>query len=180
MLALASGFHPPACLLLQRTMSSQSTHVTSQPSTTHLSAVALPAFTDEDDVKLRETLKRCSAATYEAAREFRKTGDVAHVAGLLQGIIERYVEREHRGKLAQADDSLRLIEDLGLDSLTLMEIVVLAEEVLPISINNEDLCRLRTLGDVKRQVVALMHTLGNAPVHPTATSCSTDISHATG
>lgn len=123
----------------------------------------LPPFTDVDDAKLRDSLKRCSPATYAAARAFRQTGRVEHVHTLLLGIIERYTERERRVRLSPPDDNLRLIEDLGLDSLTLMEIVVLAEEVLPISINNEDMCRLRTLGDVKQQVIALMTRLTAPP-----------------
>ena len=45
---------------------------------------------------------------------------------------------------------LRLIEDLGIDSLTMMEIVILVEEVLQMSINNEELRHLRTIGDVKQ------------------------------
>lgn len=137
--------------------------VDATPSFAALPAHVLPAFTAIEDAKLRESLKRCSPATYEAARAFRQTGRIEHVHALLHGIIERYVERELRPKLATPDDSIRLIEDLGLDSLTLMEIVVVAEEVLPISINNEDMCRLRTLGDVKQQVVALMARLGQTP-----------------
>jgi acyl carrier protein len=105
------------------------------------------------------SLKRCSPATYEAAREFRRSGNVELLPVLMHGIIERYVERERRGKLVNAPDSLRLVEDLGLDSLTLMEIVVLAEEILPISIDNEDMCHLRTLGDVKQRVTELMISL---------------------
>lgn len=136
------------------------------------SPLPLSPFTSADEAKLRESLKRCSPATYEAALEFRRTGDFAHVPLVVHGIIERYVERERRAKLAGADDSLRLVEDLGLDSLTMMEIVVLAEEVLPISINNEDLCQLRTLGDVKRQVLALISTIGKAPAAPEAASPS--------
>ena len=129
----------------------------------------LPAFTDADDAKLRESLKRCSPGTYEAARDFRLSGNADHLPVLLYGIIERFVERERRSLLANARDDLRLVEDLGLDSLTLMEIVLLAEEVLPISINNEDLCQLRTLGDVKRQVGALLRSVatGTTPA-PTA------------
>lgn len=123
----------------------------------------LPPFTDAVDAKLRDSLKRCPPGTYEAARAFRQTGRVEHIHALLLGIIERYTERERRVRLATPDDNIRLIEDLGLDSLTLMEIVVLAEEVLPISINNEDMCRLRTLGDVKQQVVALMSRLAVVP-----------------
>ena len=65
------------------------------------------------------------------------------------GIIERFVEPDLRIKLKDADDDLRLIVDLGIDSLTMMEIVILVEEVLQMSINNDELKNLRTVGDVK-------------------------------
>ncbi|WP_231962221.1 phosphopantetheine-binding protein [Opitutus sp. GAS368] len=65
------------------------------------------------------------------------------------GIIERYVEPDLRAKLKDADDDLRIIEDLGIDSLTMMEIVILVEDVLQMTINNEELRYLRTVGDVK-------------------------------
>ena len=48
-----------------------------------------------------------------------------------------------------SSDLLRLIEDLGIDSLTMMEIVILVEDVLQMSINNDELRNLRTVGDVK-------------------------------
>ena len=104
----------------------------------------------EDDRTLRDVLKRCPASTYEAACQFRKTANPAHLPAIILGVIERYVEPALRPKLRKPDDDLRLVEDLGIDSLTMMEIVILAEEVLRISINNEELCRLRTLGDVRQ------------------------------
>lgn len=107
---------------------------------------------DAADARLRDILKRCSPATYEAALAFRRTGDLGFLPVVIHGIIERYVEREVRSRMVTADDNLRLVEDLGLDSLTRMEIVLLAEDVLPISIDNEDLCQLRTLGDVKQRM----------------------------
>jgi 3-hydroxyacyl-[acyl-carrier-protein] dehydratase len=64
-------------------------------------------------------------------------------------VIERFVEPDLRVKLKDADDDLRLIEDLGIDSLTMMEIVILVEDVLQLSINNDELRNLRTVGDVK-------------------------------
>jgi 3-hydroxyacyl-[acyl-carrier-protein] dehydratase len=103
-----------------------------------------------DDPELREALKRCSPATYFAACKFRQTGDTTHLPAIITGVVERYVERELRPKLREADASLRLREDLGLDSLTMMEIVMLAEEVLRISISNEELTHLKTLADVGR------------------------------
>jgi acyl carrier protein len=102
-----------------------------------------------DDPALREALKRCSPGTYFAACKFRQTGDRTHLVTIINGVVERYVERDLRPKLRTNDTTLRLREDLGLDSLTMMEIVMLAEEILRISISNEELTHLRTLADVQ-------------------------------
>jgi acyl carrier protein len=101
-----------------------------------------------DDPHLREALKRCSDSTYLAAREFRRTGSSAHLPAIVHGVIERFVDRELRAKMRRPSNDLRLAEDLGLDSLSMMEIVMLAEDVLRISIDNDELRSLRTLGDV--------------------------------
>jgi acyl carrier protein len=106
----------------------------------------------EDDPALRETLKRCSPDTYYAACKFRKTGRFDDLRLVILGVVERFVERELRPKLHHANDALRLSEDLGIDSLTMMEIVMVAEEVLRISVSNEELTHLRTIGDVQRFV----------------------------
>jgi acyl carrier protein len=105
-----------------------------------------------EDAQLREALKRCSPCTYYAAYQFRLTGDPARLPAIVVGVIERYVEPALRAKLREPSDGLRLAEDLAIDSLTLMEIVLLAEEVLPLSIANEELRHLRTLGEVQRFV----------------------------
>ena len=109
----------------------------------------LKPFAPEDEAALREALKRCSPSTFEAAVQFRKTGNPEHVPAVVIGVIERFVEPDLRMKLKDADDDLRLIEDLGIDSLTMMEIVILVEDVLTMSINNDELRNLRTVGDVK-------------------------------
>lgn len=113
------------------------------------SPVLAKPFTPEDEATLREGLKRCSPSTFEAAIQFRKTGNPEHVPAVVIGVIERFVEPDLRTKLKDADDDLRLIEDLGIDSLTMMEIVILVEDVLQLSINNDELRNLRTVGDVK-------------------------------
>ena len=106
-------------------------------------------FAPEDESALREALKRCSPSAFESAVQFRKTGNPEHVPAVVIGIVERFVEPDLRIKLKDADDDLRLIEDLGIDSLTMKEIVILVEDVLQLSINNDELRNLRTVGDVK-------------------------------
>ena len=121
---------------------------TSQATKAPFISLAKP-FSPEDEVALREALKRCSPSTYEAAVQFRKTGNPEHLPAVVIGVVERYVEPELRIKLKDAADDLRMIEDLGIDSLTMMEIVILVEDVLHMTINNEELRNLRTVGDVK-------------------------------
>lgn len=111
-------------------------------------------MTDEEVAQLKETLKRCPPGTFEAACQYRRTRSVGHLTTVIVGVIERYVEREFRPKLRHADDNLRLVEDLGIDSLTMMEIVLLAEDVLKISVSNEELTKLRTLGEVRQFIIA--------------------------
>lgn len=111
--------------------------------------IVLKPVAPEDEAALRESLKRCSPSTFEAAIQFRKTGNPEHLPAVVIGVVERFVEPDLRVKLKDADDDLRLIEDLGIDSLTMMEIVILVEDVLQMSINNDELRNLRTVGDVK-------------------------------
>jgi len=108
-----------------------------------------PDSTPEDDFVLRDALKRCSPATYYAACKFKKSRSPVDLGVVVLGIMERFTERDLRSKLADASSSVRLREDLGLDSLTMMEIVMIAEEVLKITVSNEELTNLRTLGDVQ-------------------------------
>ena len=104
------------------------------------------------EVSLHDVLKHCSTATYEAACHYRKTGDTRLLSAIVGGVIERYVERDVRARLGPMRDDLRLIEDLGLDSLTMMEIVSQMEDALRITISDAALRHFRTLGDVRRYV----------------------------
>jgi acyl carrier protein len=99
---------------------------------------------------IRNALKWCSAPTRDAACAFRRTGNVAHLPTIIDGLIEHYAEPGSRSKLRGDGDSLRLVEDLGIDSLTMLEIVFLAEDVLQVSIDNDELRPFRTVGDIKR------------------------------
>jgi acyl carrier protein len=117
--------------------------------TNQYSPLSSKSLTSEDKAHLREILKRCSASTYQVACQFRITGHIEHLPAIVLGVIERYVEPDLRSKLKHPQDELCLIEDLGIDSLTMMEIVILVEDVLQISINTEELCQLRTLGNVR-------------------------------
>lgn len=159
-------------------------------SATSASAPRHSVLTDDDH--LREALKRCPPTTFEAVRAFRATGDYAHLPTIVTGVIARFVERELREKFllspsvgtpspspAFADTNtavaptaqLRLVEDLGLDSLTMMEIVILTEDVFPVTINNDELRHLRTLGDVTQFIECKLRGVP-LPATLTAQTCT--------
>lgn len=107
-------------------------------------------FTQEDEAALRDSLKRCSPATIEKAVEFRKTGNPRTRSGdVVIGIIERFVEPDKRDALKNPPDSLVIIDDLGLDSLTMVEIVFAVEDAIGTTIAEDEVQKLRTLGDIK-------------------------------
>jgi acyl carrier protein len=106
-------------------------------------------FTAETERDLRDQLKRCSSETVEAALRFRATGRTDEVNVIVLGIIERFLDPEVRPRLREGGDDLRVFDDLGIDSLTMVEVVMIVEEVLQFKIKNEELRDLRTLGDIK-------------------------------
>ncbi len=118
-------------------------------------------LTEQDIHQLRTSLKRCSAETIEAAVRFRTTGDLKELPTVVYGIIERHLPAENTRRLADAPDDTRLIEDLGIDSLTLLEIVLSIEETVGISIENEELREIGTLAQVKTFIARKFATVGD-------------------
>ncbi|MGA2140098.1 MAG: phosphopantetheine-binding protein [Verrucomicrobiia bacterium] len=107
-------------------------------------------LTENDLADLKEGLRRCSPETIEAAIRYRQTGDLDAIPLVVFGILDRYQPATAPIKLSEANENTRLIEDVGLDSLTLLEIVLSIEEVLKLRIENEELREIRTLGQLNK------------------------------
>ena len=114
-------------------------------------------LTVEQDAKLRESFKRCDPATLNAILHFRTKRDPSTVIIIVHGIIERYVKLEPGQELANRPDSALLGVDLGIDSLTMLEIVMSIEEALDFRIEDADVRNIRTLGDVRRYIEDRVH-----------------------
>jgi acyl carrier protein len=114
-------------------------------------------LTVEKEAKLRESFKRCSPETRETILRFRHKRDLSAVIPIIHGIIERYLKFEPGQGLANRPDTTRLGEDLGIDSLTMLEIVMSIEEALDFRIDDADVRNIRTIGDVRRYVEDRVH-----------------------
>jgi len=115
------------------------------------------ALTPEQEAKLRESFKRCTPETINAIFRFRNDQDISSVIVVVHGIIERYVKSEESHGISQRPDTTRLGEDLGIDSLTMLEIVMSIEEALDFRIEDADARNIRTLGDVRKYVDDRVH-----------------------
>ncbi|MBC2603310.1 phosphopantetheine-binding protein [Puniceicoccus vermicola] len=111
--------------------------------------MATVTLSPEDTLKLKESLKRCPEGTFEAAVEYRENSNPKLIPVIVSGIIERFLEPEAKPLLHSGKTDIRLFEDLGIDSLTMMEIVILVEETLNISFDNNELRELRTFEDIQ-------------------------------
>jgi 3-hydroxyacyl-[acyl-carrier-protein] dehydratase len=118
-----------------------------------MSTSGAASFTPADEQNLRDSLKRCSPETIEAAIKFRKTNDASLINVIILGLLERFMDPELRPKLAQPNaDSLKILEDLAVDSLTMVEMVMLVEETLGLTVDNNELRGIKTVGDIKQFV----------------------------
>jgi 3-hydroxyacyl-[acyl-carrier-protein] dehydratase len=113
--------------------------------------------TPEQEAKLRESFKRCSPETIAAILRYRNEKDIGSVITSVHGIIERYVKSEDAKGISERPDATRLGEDLGIDSLTMLEIVMSIEEALDFRIEDSDARNIRTLGDVRKYVDDRVH-----------------------
>lgn len=88
--------------------------------------------------------------------DYHSTGSLNSLNIFLEKIIRRHLEPEFEPLLEENRDGLRFIEDLGVDSMTMMEIIMLVEDCLEIHIENKDLMNIRTYGELNGYVADLV------------------------
>ncbi|MFI5337082.1 MAG: acyl carrier protein [Opitutales bacterium] len=94
-----------------------------------------------------DSLRRLPAGARAAFARFLTSGDPATLDPVLFAILEDFMPRTR--PLAELPGDTRLIDDLGLDSLSLTELVFFTEDLFGISITNEEIVRVRTLDDLR-------------------------------
>ncbi|MCC5840546.1 MAG: acyl carrier protein [Opitutales bacterium] len=101
------------------------------------------------DQRIEEQLRRCPPGTREALVAFREKGDEKDLEIFARGILARAMEDEYLPVLEQGDGNLHIVNDLGIDSLSMAEIAMNLEDALDVELLDEDLKNLQTLNDVK-------------------------------
>ncbi len=107
------------------------------------------SITEERKQEIAKSLKRCSDATLAAALRFEETRDLDELPAIILGVLERDAAKPKPEGVAAATDEARLIEDIGMDSFGMIEVVMTAEEVLGITVATHEMNDIRTLGQLK-------------------------------
>jgi 3-hydroxyacyl-[acyl-carrier-protein] dehydratase len=105
------------------------------------------SLTQEETEQIRHNFRRCREGTADAIIDLRRTGDIELVPTIVRGIVWRYVREETQPAVEQATPETPL-GSLGIDSLTMMEIVLDVQDALNLTIEDADLKQMKTIGDV--------------------------------
>ncbi len=91
-------------------------------------------------------LQRFPLDVRDAYRRYCATGDVAALHTVVLAVVRDFMPRPSKAALT---DGMRLIDDLGYDSLAVAETVFFLEDLLQVRIENRELIQVRTVGDLR-------------------------------
>lgn len=97
-----------------------------------------------------ELLKNLPAEVRDCFRRYAQTGDFSAADEVVLAIIKDHVPAKKIDQIpAELTDSSTLMGDLGIDSVSIADAVFVLEDVFDVSIANNELARLRTIGDLR-------------------------------
>ncbi|HUL55234.1 MAG TPA: acyl carrier protein [Opitutaceae bacterium] len=102
-------------------------------------------------------LDRFPIEVRDAFRRFRATGEPADLQMVVLAVLRDHMPKRSSVPLTE---EMRLMEDLGYDSLAVAEIIFFFEDLFQVRIENRELPELRTVGEVGRFVA---RKLGQKP-----------------
>ncbi|HEY4283255.1 MAG TPA: phosphopantetheine-binding protein [Chthoniobacterales bacterium] len=103
--------------------------------------------TEQQVDEIRRNFRRCREGTSDAIISLHRTGDVQQIPTIVRGVVWRYVHKDVQAIVDSATPETPLTS-LGIDSLTMMEVVLDVQDALDLVIEDSDLRHMRTIGDV--------------------------------
>lgn len=110
---------------------------------------------------LRTVLRGFPEATIATCAEFQATGAGEAFDRAVSGVIEHYLSRPPAQPVASLPGSTRLVEDLGLDSVTMVEMTFLFEDLFTLKLPQEELVKVATLDDLRALLRTRLPARGN-------------------
>jgi acyl carrier protein len=93
-------------------------------------------------------------AVIAAYLAFAGSGDRASLDTVVLGVLEFYLVKKPAEPLRTLPGTTRLKEDLGCDSLTMMDTVFMVETLFDVKLQDEELATLTTVDDLRTHLHA--------------------------
>ncbi|KAF0095939.1 MAG: Beta-hydroxyacyl-(acyl-carrier-protein) dehydratase FabA/FabZ [Puniceicoccaceae bacterium 5H] len=100
--------------------------------------------------KAADRLRGHPPETLAAYRAYEQTRQPAYLDELVLRILVFLLPEPPEQPVTELPDSTRLREDLGVDSITIAELVFMLEDLFDLTIQNEELVDLATVADLRR------------------------------
>lgn len=122
-----------------------------------------PSSAPSSGPKSTSPLAKFPESVRAAHERFLATGDAAALDTVVLAVVRDYQPVSARtGDSAPFPDSARLIGDLGFDSLALAEIVFFFEDLYRVSITNQELMSISSVGELRNFIRAKIDTTRSA------------------
>lgn len=96
-----------------------------------------------------ERLRHLPPAAQAAFNRFQTSRTAADLDPVIYAILEDFIPSAPERPLAALPGDTRLMDDLGFDSFAFIEIIFFTEELLGITITNEEVVKVRTLDELR-------------------------------
>jgi acyl carrier protein len=101
-------------------------------------------------VRVQENLTGFPRPVVDAYLAFADTGDLARLDDVVLGVLQFYLAKPPPAPLSTLPGTTRLINDLGCDSLTMIDVMFLAENILAIKLADDELTKVETLDELRQ------------------------------
>lgn len=85
-----------------------------------------------------------------AYHSFAENGDPTNLDVVVLGVLHFYLAKKPKESLDTFPGTTRLVEDLGCDSLTMMDTVFMVESLFDIKLDDAELAKISTLDDLRK------------------------------
>jgi acyl carrier protein len=112
----------------------------------HPDSFAKPALISEAVTTL---MRHFPAEVQEAYARFRAGNAPSDADVVILAVIQDHVPDKKTRVSGPAVDELQLIRDLGFDSVAIAELVFFFEDLFQVQISNDEIMRVRSVGDLR-------------------------------
>ena len=99
--------------------------------------------------RVQENLTGFPRPVVDAYLGFVETGDLARLDEVVLGVLQFYLAKPPAAPLTTLPGGTRLVADLGCDSLTMIDVMFLAENLLEIKLADDELTKIETLDELR-------------------------------